>query len=82
MPRECNDDGVKTKTIIFFLLAAVLAGTAGFLTLQKVKELNNDLGTMANVYAANGEIASRSIITPKDIKVEKRKSGKRICSTA
>lgn len=60
----------KRKAIIFFLLAAILAGTAGFLTLQKVKELNNDLGTMVNVYAANGDIASRSVITSKDVAVE------------
>ncbi|MGK7376625.1 SAF domain-containing protein [Planococcus sp. 1R117A] len=60
----------KRKAIIFFLLAAILAGTAGFLTLQKVKALNNDLGTMVNVYAASGDIASRSVITPKDITVE------------
>lgn len=61
----------KRKAIIFFLLAAILAGTAGFLTLQKVKELNNDLGTMVNVYAAGQDIASRSVITPKDVTIEK-----------
>ncbi|MDN3448747.1 flagella basal body P-ring formation protein FlgA [Planococcus sp. APC 3906] len=61
----------KRKAIIFFFLAAILAGTAGFLTLQKVKELNTDLGTMVNVYAAGQDIASRSVITPKDITVEK-----------
>ncbi|CEG21796.1 flagellar basal body P-ring biosynthesis protein FlgA [Planococcus massiliensis] len=60
----------KRKAIIFFVLAAILAGTAGFLTLSKVKELNNDLGTMVKVYAAKGDIASRSIITPKDVTVE------------
>lgn len=60
----------KRKAIIFFLLAAILAGTAGFLTLQKVKDLNNDLGTMVNVYAANSEIASRSVIKPEDITVQ------------
>lgn len=61
----------KRKAIIFFFLAAILAGTAGFLTLQKVKELNTDLGTMVDVYAAGQDIASRSVITPKDIAVEK-----------
>lgn len=61
----------KRKAIIFFFLAAILAGTAGFLTLQKVKELNTDLGTMVDVYAAGQDIASRSVITPKDITVEK-----------
>lgn len=61
----------KRKAIIFFLLAAILAGTAGFLTLQKVKELNNDLGTMVDVYAAGQDISSRSVITPKDVTIEK-----------
>jgi pilus assembly protein CpaB len=61
----------KRKAIIFFLLAAILAGTAGFLTLQKVKELNNDLGTMVDVYAAGQDISSRSMITPKDVTIEK-----------
>lgn len=60
----------KRKAIIFFLLAAILAGTAGFLTLQKVKDLNSDLGTMVTVYAANSEIASRSVIKPEDITVQ------------
>lgn len=60
----------KRKAIIFFVLAAILAGTAGFLTLTKVKELNSDLGTMVSVYAAKGDIASRSVITPKDVAVE------------
>ncbi|WP_416145567.1 flagella basal body P-ring formation protein FlgA [Planococcus koreensis] len=36
-----------------------------------MKELNTDLGTMVNVYAAGQDIASRSVITPKDITVEK-----------
>lgn len=60
----------KKKAITFFVLALLLAGIAGFLTLQKVKELNNDLGTMVKVYAASGDIASRTVITPKEITVE------------
>ncbi|XKE95559.1 flagella basal body P-ring formation protein FlgA [Metaplanococcus flavidus] len=59
----------KRKAIIFFLLAAILAGTAGFLTLQKVKALNNDLGTMVNVYAAASDIASRSEISQNQVTV-------------
>lgn len=54
----------KRRAIIFLLLSLLLAIIAGFLVLQKVKALNNDLGTVVNVYAAKSDIASRKDITP------------------
>ena len=62
----------KRRAIIFMLLSLSLAVLAGFLVLQKVKALNNDLGTVVSVYAANEDIASRqelkpSMITTKEI---------------
>lgn len=54
----------KRRAIIFLLLSLSLAIIAGFLVLQKVKALNNDLGTVVNVYAAKTDIASRQEITP------------------
>ncbi len=54
----------KRRAIIFLLLSLLLAIIAGFLVLQKVKALNNDLGTVVNVYAAKSDIASRQDITP------------------
>ena len=62
----------KRRAIIFLVLSLSLAILAGFLVLQKVKALNNDLGTVVSVYAANEDIASRqelkpSMITTKEI---------------
>ncbi|OCA80730.1 Flp pilus assembly protein CpaB [Bacillus sp. FJAT-27986] len=62
----------KRKAIIFMLLSLFLAILAGFFVLQKVKALNNDLGTVVSVYAANEDISSRqelkpTMITTKDI---------------
>jgi Flp pilus assembly protein CpaB len=60
----------KRRAIIFLLLALLLAAAAGYLTLQKVRELNTDLGTMVNVYVAGTDISSRSVITPDDITIQ------------
>ncbi|WP_277674562.1 flagella basal body P-ring formation protein FlgA, partial [Piscibacillus halophilus] len=60
----------KRKAIIFLILAILLAATSGYLILQKVQSLNNDLGSFVTVYKANGEISSRKIITPNDVTTE------------
>jgi Flp pilus assembly protein CpaB len=57
----------KRRAIIFFVIAILLAALSGYFILQKVKELNADLGTMVNVYVSNKEIHSRALITPDDI---------------
>ncbi|WP_054752522.1 SAF domain-containing protein [Piscibacillus salipiscarius] len=60
----------KRKALIFLLLAIILAATSGYLILQKVQSLNEDLGTFVTVYKANGDIASRKIITASDVTTE------------
>ncbi|SEP95105.1 pilus assembly protein CpaB [Virgibacillus subterraneus] len=57
----------KRKAIIFFLIALVLALVSGFLVLKKVQALNSNLGTIVEVYVANNDIPSRSMIKPEDI---------------
>lgn len=60
----------KRRAIIFFILSLLLALTAGFLVLNKVKALNSDLGTMVRIYVAKQNISSRTVITPNDVKRE------------
>ncbi|GGD20203.1 Flp pilus assembly protein CpaB [Pontibacillus salipaludis] len=60
----------KRRAIIFFSIAIVLAGTSGFLVLQKVQALNSNLGTMVQVFVANENISSRDAITPNNIRTE------------
>ncbi|MGP4071130.1 flagella basal body P-ring formation protein FlgA [Piscibacillus sp. B03] len=60
----------KRKALIFLLLAIILAATSGYLILQKVQSLNEDLGTFVTVYKANDEIPSRKILTPDDVSTE------------
>lgn len=57
----------KRKAIIFLVIAFILAAIAGILLLQKVEELNSDLGRQVEVYVANTNISSREIITPEAI---------------
>ncbi|MBS4179502.1 Flp pilus assembly protein CpaB [Lederbergia citrea] len=60
----------KRKAIIFFVISLLLALTSGFLVLKKVKALNNNLGTMVQIFVANEDIPSRALIRPEDIKME------------
>lgn len=60
----------KRKAIIFFIIALILALTAGVLVLNKVKALNSNLGTMVKVAVANQDVASRALIQPQDIKLD------------
>lgn len=57
----------KRRAIIFFVLSIILALSAGGLVLYKVKDMNNNLGTMVNVFVANRDIPSRTLITPDDV---------------
>ena len=57
----------KRRAIIFIGLALVLALLAGFLVLQKVSQLNADLGGMTEIYVADGNISSRQVIKPSDV---------------
>ncbi|WP_087973457.1 Flp pilus assembly protein CpaB [Oceanobacillus rekensis] len=57
----------KRKALIFFLIAILLAAASGFLILQKVKDLNTDLGTVVKIYVAKKDVNSRQVITPNDI---------------
>ncbi|WP_239672957.1 Flp pilus assembly protein CpaB [Mangrovibacillus cuniculi] len=58
----------KRRAAIFLVLAFVLAATAGYLVLEKVKSLNAELGGMTAVYVANGEIPARTQIQESQIK--------------
>ncbi|RNB78713.1 flp pilus assembly protein CpaB [Brevibacillus nitrificans] len=58
----------KRRAIIFLALSLILAATAGFLFLKKIKDLNSQLGEMVDIYVASTDIASRSLIAPDQIK--------------
>jgi Flp pilus assembly protein CpaB len=57
----------KRRAIIFITISLVLALVAGFMFLQKVKDLNAELGGMTKVYVAKENIASRAIIAPQQV---------------
>ncbi|MBD7984765.1 flp pilus assembly protein CpaB [Sporosarcina sp. Sa2YVA2] len=52
----------KRRAAIFLVLAFILAAVTGYLVLEKVKELNAELGGMTSIYIAKGSIPSRSPI--------------------
>ncbi|WOV88244.1 flp pilus assembly protein CpaB [Sporosarcina oncorhynchi] len=52
----------KRRAAIFLVLAFILAAVTGYLVLEKVKELNAELGGMTSIYIAKGSIPSRSQI--------------------
>lgn len=52
----------KRRAAIFLLLAFILAAVAGYLVLEKVKQLNAELGGMVEIYVANGSIPARELI--------------------
>lgn len=60
----------KRRAIIFISISFILALTAGFLVLQKVKEMNAQLGEMVEIYVAATDISSRSMITPDQVKAK------------
>src|SRR4051812_27148624 len=57
----------KRRAIIFIMISLLLALTAGYLVMKKVGDMNDNLGTMVNVYVANKEIPSRTLIKPEDV---------------
>jgi len=52
----------KRRAAIFFILAFILAAATGYMVLQKVKDLNSDLGAMTKIYVAKADIPSRTVI--------------------
>ncbi|MDN4492232.1 Flp pilus assembly protein CpaB [Ureibacillus aquaedulcis] len=52
----------KRRAAIFLLLAFILAAVAGYLVLEKVKQLNAELGGMVEVYVSNGDIPARTLL--------------------
>lgn len=59
----------KRRAAIFFILAFILATVSGYLILQKVKDLNSELGGMTEVYVAKGDIPSRTVIQENQLTV-------------
>ncbi|HZG17123.1 MAG TPA: SAF domain-containing protein, partial [Candidatus Bathyarchaeia archaeon] len=57
----------KRRAIIFLTLSFLLAAAAGFLVLKKVRDMNEQLGQMIEIYVANTDIASRSLISPDQV---------------
>src|SRR4051794_33280311 len=57
----------KRRAAIFLILAFLLALAAGFLVLDKVKDLNADLGGMTKIYVAKGDIPVRTLIQESQI---------------
>ncbi|WP_458415072.1 Flp pilus assembly protein CpaB [Schinkia sp. CFF1] len=57
----------RRRAVIFLTLSFVLAAIAGFLFLQKVKDLDAQMGEMANVYVAKTNISSREPLLPEQV---------------
>ena len=57
----------KRRAAIFLLLAFILAAVAGYLVLEKVKQLNADLGGMVEIYVSNGDIPARTLLQPNQL---------------
>ncbi|MEL3973664.1 flp pilus assembly protein CpaB [Rossellomorea oryzaecorticis] len=57
----------KRKAIIFIVLSLLLALTAGFFVLQKVRALNTQLGGMTEVIVAGENINSRTLLEPNQV---------------
>lgn len=57
----------KRRAAIFLLIAFLLASAAGYLVLQKVKDLNSKLGGMTKIYVAKGDIPARTLIQSNQI---------------
>ena len=59
----------KRRAAVFFILAFILAAATGYMVLQKVKDLNSDLGAMTKIYVAKADIPSRTVIQKNQITV-------------
>lgn len=60
----------KRRAIIFLTISLLLAAAAGFLVMKKIRDLNAQMGEMVEIYVANTSIASRSLISPDQIKAK------------
>lgn len=71
-PRERGINMLESKrrALIFLLLAFILASSAGYLVIEKVRSLNSELGGMTKIYVAAGDIPSRTVITQSQIKTK------------
>lgn len=59
----------KKRATIFFILAFILALVVGFLVYEKIKELNAELGGITEIYVANADIPSRTLLKEKQFSV-------------
>ena len=59
----------KRRAIIFISISLILALVAGYLFLQKVQDLNENLGDTTKIYVAKENIPSREIIKPDQVSV-------------
>lgn len=57
----------KRRAAIFLLLAFLLAAVAGYLVLEKVKQLNAELGGMVEIFVSNGSIPTRTMLQPNQL---------------
>ena len=58
----------KRRAAVFFILAFILAAATGYMVLQKVEDLNSDLGKMTKVYVAKADIDTRSVLKENQFK--------------
>lgn len=52
----------KRRAAIFLLIAFLMAAAVGYLVLEKVKQLNAELGGMVEIYVSNGSIPTRTLL--------------------
>ncbi|MBS4193285.1 flp pilus assembly protein CpaB [Bacillus sp. FJAT-49705] len=65
----------KRRAFIFLSISLLLAFIAGLFFLQKIKELNSELGGMTKIYVTATDIPSRTLLQPdhvKQIEIPKR----------
>lgn len=60
----------KRRAIIFLSISLLLAFFAGLFFLQKMKELNSELGGMTKIYVTATDIPSRTLLQPNHVKQE------------
>ncbi|QED46411.1 Flp pilus assembly protein CpaB [Cytobacillus dafuensis] len=58
----------KRRAIIFLSISLLLAFIAGLFFLQKIKELNSELGGMTKIYVTATDIPSRTLLQPDHVK--------------
>lgn len=60
----------KRRAFIFLSISLLLAIIAGLFFLQKIKELNSELGGMTQIYVTATDIPSRTLLQPNHVKQE------------